>query len=307
MQHLTEFLTRLQTFNLRLIKRKAGIKTGANETQGMDTYDITRETQYYDSFSYKSELRILKDMALIDLLALDKEHIGLQLAQLNKVKNRFIELWQNYHQHYHDYHEDYEASYPFSIRLDTLFIVHNLLGDSADVAVTAQFVEDLADSIKLRETFLKELIGEISDLIKEPDKLASPSEPGNKPEETVKQIARYPTFTESTALQLLNILKSYFTETDYTSLSELLISNTPPDQPLVFRSNGNQLADAFKQLYDANLIVGCLQSDLEKWIVPKFLYLSNQGEIREFTEGYLNSIISTKGGDSAEIDHLIPI
>jgi hypothetical protein len=33
---------------------------------------------------------------------------------------------------------------------------------------------------------------------------------------------------------------------------------------------------------------------LEKWIAPKFLYLSQQGEPREFTEGYLNGIISTK-------------
>lgn len=77
-------------------------------------------------------------------------------------------------------------------------------------------------------------------------------------------------------------------------LADLLLKNIVPVSPLIFRGNGNQLADAFKQLFDANMIVGCQQSDLEKWIAPKFLYLSNQDEPREFTEGYLNGLISTK-------------
>jgi len=42
----------------------------------MDTYDITREMHYCDSFSYLCELRVLRDTALIDLLALDKERVG---------------------------------------------------------------------------------------------------------------------------------------------------------------------------------------------------------------------------------------
>ena len=37
-----------------------------------------------------------------------------------------------------------------------------------------------------------------------------------------------------------------------------------------------------------------MQTDLEKWIAPKFLYLSGQGHPRELTEDYLNSLISTK-------------
>jgi len=92
MQNLTEFLTRLQTFNPRLVKQEAPIKADSKEMKSIDAYDITRETHYYDSFSYKSELRVLKDMALIDLLALDKERIGLQLAQLNNIICKAIML-----------------------------------------------------------------------------------------------------------------------------------------------------------------------------------------------------------------------
>jgi hypothetical protein len=76
MQHLKEFLTRIQTFNLRITKQQVGIEKGKNDTKEMDACDITRETQYYDSFSYKSELRVLKDMAFLDILALDKECIA---------------------------------------------------------------------------------------------------------------------------------------------------------------------------------------------------------------------------------------
>jgi hypothetical protein len=78
----------------------------------MPGYDITHETQYYNSFSYKSELRVLNDMAFIDVLALDKGRIGSQHLELNKVKTRFKELWQNYHQHYNDYYQDYKSAYP---------------------------------------------------------------------------------------------------------------------------------------------------------------------------------------------------
>ena len=292
-------ITNATSGTLQLTNQKVSVKAASNEIREMPGYDLTRETQYYDSFSYKSELRVLKDMAFIDVLALDKERIGLQLVELNKVKNRFKELWQNYHQHYHDYHQDYKSSYPFTIRLDTLFIVHNLQGDSADVHVSAQFVEDLADSIKLRELFLKELIQDTEATLKKTEpatnEISSQSEDIQlSPQETIKPIIRYPIFTDGTTEQFFNVLKPYFSQEDHSNLSDLLFKNIEPDTSLIFRGNGNQLADAFKQLFDNNIIVGCLQTDLEKWIAPKFLYLSGQGHPRELTEDYLNSLISTK-------------
>ena len=299
MQHFKEFLTRIQTFTLQLTNQKVSVKAASNEMREMLGYDITRETQYYDSFSYKSELRVLKDMAFVDVLALDKERIGLQLVELNKVKSRFKELWHNYHQHYHDYHQDYKSSYPFTIRLDTLFIVHNLQGDSADVHVSAQFVEDLADSIKLRELFLKELIQDTEATLKKTEPATNeinslPEDIQLSSQEMVRPVVRYPIFTDGTTEQFFNVLKPYFAQEDHSRLSDLLFKNIEPDTPLIFRGNGNQLADAFKQLFDNNIIVGCLQTDLEKWIAPKFLYLSGQGQPRELTEDYLNSLISTK-------------
>lgn len=96
MQHLKEFLTRIQTFNLRVTKQEVFDASDFNKIkkQQGNAYDITRETNYYDSFSYKSELRVLKDMALIDLLTLEEGLMSLQLEQLQKVLERIKSLFR---------------------------------------------------------------------------------------------------------------------------------------------------------------------------------------------------------------------
>jgi hypothetical protein len=310
MQRFQEFLTRIQTFNLQIISQKENINAGENQKPEIKFYDITHETPFYKSFSYKSELRVLKDMAFIDILTLDKSRIELMLLELKRVTQRFEQLWENYHLNYHDYHKDYKSSYPFKIKLNSLFIVYNLQSDSSDIQVSQQFVEDLADSIKLRESFLKELIGDISQIAQEKEQTAEKavkpvgietilketlqSKNAGSQKEAPVSVNRYPTFKEGSASQFYNIVKPYFLEEDHAKLESLLQNNQFPESPLVFRDNGNKLADAFKQLYDTRLIVGCQLIDLEKWIAPNFLYLRNDGEQREFSEGYLNSMISTK-------------
>jgi len=319
MQHLKEFLTRIQTFDLHIIETDIQIESGTNEKKHIKAYDLTYQTQYYDSFSYRSELRVLKDMAFIDLIALDKERIKLQLAELSNVRSRFKEFWGNYNQHYSEMKLVYDRSFIFSVRLEYLFIVNNLQSDSADIEVTSKFAEDLGDSVKLREKFLMELIYDAENSIKEhlsfedfqrslhaKKQQAIQAEEATEPEiskepeavfenePSTKSIDRYPTFKSGIASQLLNLLREYFVFEDHPKLERLLLSDEAPERPLVFRGFGNQLADAFKQLFDARLIVGCQMADLERWIAPKFNYLSNQAEARELTEGYLNGLMSTK-------------
>jgi len=319
MQHLKEFLTRLQTFDLLIVEDDIQMEWETNEKKHVKAYDLTYQTQYYDSFSYRSELRVLKDMAFIDLITLDKERIKLQLSELSRVRNRFKEFWENYNQHYSEMKLVYDRSFIFSVRLDYLFIVNNLQSNSVDIEVTSKFAEDLGDSVKLREKFLMELIYDAENSIKEHlsfedfqkslyDKKQdanqtdepTKSEIRNDPEAvfenetTTKLINRYPTFKPGIASQLLDLLREYFVFEDHPKLERLLLSDEAPERPLVFRGFGNQLADTFKQLFDARLIVGCQMVDLERWIAPKFNYLSNQAEARELTEGYLNGLMSTK-------------
>jgi hypothetical protein len=319
MQHLKEFLIRIQTFELGIIEDDIQMETGTNEKRCVKAYDLTYQTQYYDSFSYRSELRVLKDMAFIDLITLDKERVKLQLSELSKVRNRFKEFWENYNQYYSEMKLIYERSFIFSVRLHYLFIVNNLQSDSADIEVTSKFAEDLGDSVKLREKFLMELIYDaenstkdhisfeefqksLHDKKQEAKQTENLTKPGISKESealfennsATKSIDRYPTFKPGIASQLLDLLREYFVSTDHPKLEKLLLSDEIPNSPLVFRGFGNQLADAFKQLFDARLIVGCQMADLERWIAPKFNYLSTQAEARELTEGYLNGLMSTK-------------
>ncbi|MCX2492993.1 hypothetical protein OQX63_05890 [Pedobacter sp. PF22-3] len=61
---------------------------------------------------------------------------------------------------------------------------------------------------------------------------------------------------------------------------------------MIFKGNSNKLADAFKQPYEANLIVGCNKAELEKWILKHFSY-SNGVKVNEYSEGWLSAIISS--------------
>lgn len=327
MQSLIKFLTRIQTFNLSISTQELYSEDSSHKKYNQQGYNIIYETHYYDSFTYKSELRVLGDMALIDILSLDEERIRLQLLQLKKVKALFMKVWENYHEHYHEYSEIYKLSYLFDIRLDTLFIVNNLKSTLENFAISPRFVEDLGDSLKLREKALKLLIEQVESLLpeywsdwkrfqmeqqKHSQEQISQDEKKNDEQDLqvagekekleqkaemkpskVKFIKRSPMFAEGIAQQFYSIFKSYFAQEEHLLLSNLLFEGEVPSQHLIFRGNGNQLADAFRQLFEANMIVGCQKTDLESWIAPKFLYISKKGDTSEFTEGYLNGLIST--------------
>jgi hypothetical protein len=298
MQHLKEFLIRLQTFNLRITKQEVVDVSDFNKIkrQQGNAYDITRETNYYDSFSYKSELRVLKDMALIDLLTLEEGLMSLQLEQLQKVLERIKLLWKNWHNHHSEWLQDYKDDYIFSIDLDKLFIVHNLQSSSSDIGITGAFVEDLADSIKLRETFLRELIRDIELRLNPPkpkitygefrkangfpvegnvnDRLSDEDQANAEPN---KSAIRYPTFAAGMSSQFYEVLKDYFVTEDHVKLKKLLLNDQTSESPLIFRGNGNQLADAFKQLYRCQFNSRMPASRPRKMVSPQIPILVPKG------------------------------
>ncbi len=304
MQILTTFLTKIQTFELR-INIKAELKNPNKNEEQKSAYSLVHETQYYDSFSYKSEIRVLKDMALIDLLSLNDTSIKRQLEQLKKIKERFKLFWTNFQQSYRELQTEYPRSYIFSIGLDHLFIVKNLQPDHSDIFIGDEFVESLSDSVKLRETFLNQLINDIEETLYPKEtfeefnaRLINQEQSKNTNEKKASDKTPYnedagmPKFSEQFIGDFLQLMKTYFSEAHHTQLTTLINTNTQPENQLIFKGNGNQLADVFKQLYEANIIVGCKKTDLEKWIAKHFLYAT--GDVpKEYTEGWLSSIIST--------------
>ncbi|WP_029285933.1 hypothetical protein [Pedobacter sp. R20-19] len=164
MQNLANFLTRLQIFNLHLVT-KSELKSSIKEDGQKRAYSLAHETHYYDSFTYKSEIRVLKDMALIDLLSLNDTSLKREFEQLKKLKERFKLIWTNFNQHYSELRTEYPSNLIFSIQLDYLFIVNNLQSDYKDIYIGDELVECLHDTLKIRDKFLSELVSEIDEIL----------------------------------------------------------------------------------------------------------------------------------------------
>ncbi|SFG27598.1 hypothetical protein [Pontibacter chinhatensis] len=290
MKHLKKFLIRLQTFELRVLKKKV-YKQRFGPAEEIPVYDIGHETKYYDAFTFESELRLLCEQATLDLLPLPLDRLRLVAELIGSVEKRFKQFWVNYHYHYEGYKMSYSKGYIFQINLNKLFLVRNLKPDSSENLVVEQFVEDLADSVKLRETFLQQLNKAIGIMIPI-EKELTPPDTTFWPQVAPTPVQSYPRFLEGIAWSFYEVLKSYFTPEDQEQLLSLLQENTLPSSPLVFHGNGNQLADAFKQLYEANLIVGCLKADLEEWISKHFAYVLRKQQ-KTLTPNYLAAIISS--------------
>lgn len=303
MQNLALFLTKIQTFELHIIT-KSELKSPIKEDGNNPAYSLAHETHYYDSFSYKSEIRILKDMALIDLLSLYDTSLKREFEQIKKLKERFKLIWTNFHQHYGELRAEYPSNFIFSIQLDYLFIVNNLQSDYKDIYIGDEFVESLHDTLKIRDKFLSELISEVDEILNPREtfeewmaKQKNPEQVGDATAELSLKIpynpdAGRPKFNHQYRDDFLQLIKTYFSEEHFNQLAALIKSDEQPISQLIFNGNSNKLADAFKQLYEANLIVGCTKAELEKWILKHFLY-SNGDKVNEYSEGWLSAIISS--------------
>ncbi|RZL07323.1 MAG: hypothetical protein EOO89_23250 [Pedobacter sp.] len=243
-------------------------------------------------------------MALIDLLSLNDISLKREFEQLKKLKERFKLIWTNFHQHYGELRAEYPSSFIFSIQLDYLFIVNNLQSDYKDIYIGDEFVESLHDTLKIRDKFLSELVSEVDEILNPREtfeewmaKQKSSEQVEDATVELSPKIpynpdAGRPKFNHQYIDDFLQILRTYFSEEHFNQLDALIKADEQPSSQLIFNGNSNKLADAFKQLYEANLIVGCNKAELEKWILKHFLY-SNGDKVNEYSEGWLSAIISS--------------
>jgi len=295
MEHFKEYLRFIQNFNFRVNEIRDKRIVSKSSPVFRRAYDIRHQSPYF-SFQFASHLRILKDLAVVDLISSDSQRRSELLKQVDKILDRFNQFWENYHQHYPMGLETVADNFLLAIGFGKIFYANILEPNRADIIVTWEFVEDLCDSVREREESLADFVKEVM-LLDSPDELDLPGKTDEIDTEIINEtgnikIKRYPVFIEGVADQFFRILKEYFTMEQQAELYSLLKNNILPKNKLLFNSNGNQLADAFKQLIEANLIVSCSKAELESWIIDNFEYVSNS-LIKPFTVGYLNSIISS--------------
>lgn len=113
-------------------------------------------------------------------------------------------------------------------------------------------------------------------------------------EEKIKQI-KIPHFRKDYIDIILCGLKSYFSS-EHNEMFKNLLEDKPCSEKLIFKDNGNKLADVFKLLYKEYIISNvCAKDELEIWILENFEYEKiERGEIitKKFKKPYLNKIIS---------------
>ncbi|MHB1179085.1 MAG: hypothetical protein ACYCZO_12235 [Daejeonella sp.] len=113
----------------------------------------------------------------------------------------------------------------------------------------------------------------------------------NKEDKQVKQTMN-PIFKPEHIPTIFELLKDFFSMEQQAQLKKVLETGGETSDTLLFLDTGNRLADAFKQLINADVITGCQKKELESWIQRNFKYRYRQ-EIKSFTPRYLNDIIST--------------
>ena len=91
-----------------------------------------------------------------------------------------------------------------------------------------------------------------------------------------------------------DVLKDFFNKDQQFSLRTLLATGEDANEPLIFLDSGNRLADAFKKLKKEGIITGCLNKELEAWILRNFKYRHRKDGIIAYKSKYLNSIISSQ-------------
>ncbi len=100
-----------------------------------------------------------------------------------------------------------------------------------------------------------------------------------------------PTFKPEAVNQIFDLLKGFFSAKHQSQLEQILKTGDNSTEHLIFKDNGNRLADAFKQLKERDFITGCEKKQLEIWIAQNFKFIS-RGETKLFTPDYIEKCIS---------------
>jgi len=109
-----------------------------------------------------------------------------------------------------------------------------------------------------------------------------PKDNNEKPLPTIK--------TEAIPI-IFEILKDFFDARSQNEFKTILETFGNTNEKLNFKSNGNQLADTFKKLFDNHFITGLQKNDLINWIALNFNFLY-RSKVTDFKTKTLELIIS---------------
>jgi hypothetical protein len=112
-----------------------------------------------------------------------------------------------------------------------------------------------------------------------------------------EEVSLDPYFSTNIIDEFYNLIKEYFKVEEHLILKELLFENKKPKNKLYFRSDGNKLLNAFKELIENNLITNVLKTELQDWICNNFQFRYNRTKDRkDYNPKTVEDTISNKLG-----------
>lgn len=280
MEDFKNFLIRLQTFDFNVGKRNAKTSRPPYEVVKQPFYELAHENVHLNPL-FESELIKLKELSATDMLGLQKAQITTQLKRLDQLKEKFSKLEDRYFTTYRGLEEHERRRFLFKLKLQEDFIVNNLHPGQYDILVSDQLLDDILDSLEAKRKHLLEFEKDILKVLSNEEVSVIDD----------KNLQTIPIFISPGIIEeVYAILHPYFHNDEKEKLKGIL--NNRDSGPVTFNGQGIQLADAFKHLYEANLIVGCTKSELQIWIRKNFDYI-DKGIVKHFPEKYLGDIISS--------------
>jgi hypothetical protein len=276
MKHFKDLLITLQTLEIRITS-----STAARDRE-VNLYDLRHENPFLNA-TYQNRLKELKELALVDLMNQGREQITFQMQRLEDLKLVFLRFWDKYYHSHVPVGSEHNLELLLSLNLNDIFICP-FLSFQDHAQATEDFLDDLESTVRYRQAVLAEVQQSVAKVLK-----LESSSVGKTPLHTTRAT---PTFKEGIKSDLFNLIREHFSAGEKEVLMDLLDSPGSSGEPLVFNGAGNQLADAFKQLFDSNLIVGCNKAELEAWILQHFRYRDGN-MVKSYTEKYLQDMISS--------------
>jgi hypothetical protein len=283
MKHFNDFVIKLQTIDIKINHKK---EIGKDNENGIGHYDISHQNPFLND-AFRNELKELREFALTDILNLPVEQIILQLQRLQELKEIFNRFWRQLNSSSVSFGTEHLTEVLYDLNLQEIFIVPHLSFQNHAIA-DDHFIDDLKDTITAREKALTEFEKTVLKIIQS-------NKEGDKPavNKSFKNSQNgQPVFKEGVAATFFDLMKDYFPQDAQQDFKNLITEGQRPVEPLVFRGKGNQLADAFKQLIEANLIISVNKAQLNNWILNNFNYI-DKDSVRPYSEKYLEDIVSS--------------
>lgn len=205
------------------------------------------------------------------------------------INSKFHESWLDAKIKYYSELKKYnfeDDTITLNQEVDRIIKSINADNDTVDREASHKLIDDIFMTAfpNFGEAELKEIHQLVDELFQQPS--------NENPVTTPSQLKCIPFFDPVYVPDIHRHLHKYFAQDQQDLLRERISNDTAIGEKLVFLDNGNKLADAFKKLFESQIITRCRKNELISWIADNFMFRKGDNTVN-FNEKTLTDIISS--------------